>query len=632
MMSGPIIDGAGESTAPDKNAFESALTGQLEIGKIVGLNLTLKDTISNLGGLTTALGVLARGTPAGKVLGPITTLFGTLGKIAGESAEKFLEIEDYAFKTFDQFGVGSENVDALKTSLYEAGQEMIEFTKGQMKPTEAFKAAADIQNQYSKSFARNVFIAKENIVEIQKASQLTNVASKTLIENFTAAGRSIYNLGDQMETVAKTIVGLGVNVAGVSDNVVKYIGKLDLYNFKNGVEGLSRMAAESARFGMSMEKTFALADDLMDPDKAIAFSNSLSQLGFASSELADPIRTLFLVENDPEEFNRQIMKLTESMFQFNETTGESVFVGNRRVVSELAKMTNRSAEEIMSQGKKLEEFNRVKEELKFTSFSEEDKRLIEGLAQFKPGKGFVVEFVDESGKKKEKVVTELSDKDITKLGEQYKIKSTDEALKKQLSSNDITNQLLFSVDASLLQLVVLQETGNKLSADFRKSAEEGEEIDQVKKQIRQNQTLIEMRKFNLLDEDNQKKIEDFKTEIITGEAEADDFIFRPGQKPLRFNAGDLVMGIKEEYIPPNFLNNVGEKPTESIETKLSGVNLETNNIVSNPQVSGEITLNVVVTSNTDMSKEKFENMLFDIGVVQNLQTKIKEAVSNFNLT
>jgi hypothetical protein len=56
----------------------------------------------------------------------------------------------------------------------------------------------------------------------------------------------------------------------------------------------------------------------------------------------------------------------------------------------------------------------------------------------------------------------------------------------------------------------------------------------------------------------------------------------------------------------------------------------------NPEVkipiSGEITLNLNVTSDKDISKEKLEGMLFEATTLQNLKSKINEAVSNFNLT
>ena len=65
---------------------------------------------------------------------------------------------------------------------------------------------------------------------------------------------------------------------------------------------------------------------------------------------------MFLAENDPEEYQKEIAKLTESMFKFNEETGEAEFLkGNRRVLKELATLTNQTETEMMNTGKKYKE-------------------------------------------------------------------------------------------------------------------------------------------------------------------------------------------------------------------------------------------------------------------------------------
>ena len=631
------------ASGDNTGVFESSLVAELRsVKEVLGIaNMSIKGIIkdiTNLEKLTKKIpGMENTAIPTG-----VSAAFkglAAIGEILPNAVEEFMEFEDVAFKTFDQFGVGSENAQILKERLYEAGQEMISFSKKQMDPLEAFKKAASIQEAYSKTLARNVFISKENITEIAMASELTNVSVDTLTKGFVGAGRSINNIGEQMGKVAKTVVGMGVNVAGVSDNVVKYIGKLDLYNFKGGIEGLARMTAESAKLGINMEKVFTKTDELLDPDKAIDFANSLSQLGFAASELSDPIRVMFLAENDPEEFAKEIGKLTESMFKFNKETGEVDFLkGNRRMIKELSTITGQGEEELIRQGKRMKEVAMISEELKFRPYSEEDKKLIEGLAQYKEGKGFVVEFTKPDGAKQEKNILELTDEDRKDLKNEMTIKNQEDAVKKQMSSNELTNSLLYTADASLLQLVVLQKEAGKLSNEYRKTGSKGGELDVFKNEMKTNKEIIALRQAEDLKQvgDVIGKLSEKVTvgttinDVVGGLAgkPSKDFVYRSNGSILNFDEGDLVMGIKESYLKgtPTNISSSNE-----MEDRFASLRDKVNPEVKIP-ISGEITLNLNVTSDKDISKEKLEGMLFEATTLQNLKSKINEAVSNFNLT
>jgi len=625
----PTPDASGKGTT---GTFQSAMAQELRFAtEVLGATgYSIKGIIGQVSDLNNLIGKIPG---MGKL--PADG-FKKLTAIVPNAIEEFMEFEESAFRTFDQFGVGSENVEMLKERLYEAGQEMITFSKGSLDPKEAFENAAKIQESYSKSLARNVFISKQNIVEVAKASELTNVSTDKLVKNFLGAGRSVNNIGEQMAKVAKTVVGMGVNVAGVSDSVVDNIGKLDLYNFKGGIEGLARMTAESAKLGINMESVFKKMDELMDPDKAIEFSNSLSQLGFAASELSDPIRVMFLAENDPEAFAQEIGKLTESMFQFNKETGEVDFLkGNRRMLKELSDLTGQSEAELMKVGKRMKETAMISEELKFKPYSEEDKKLIEGLAQFKEGEGFVVEFTDKDGKKMTKNIMELSDEDLKRLGETMTIKDQDEAIKKQMSSNELTNSLLYSVDASLLQLVVLTEAGNKLSKDYRASGVSGN-IDKFRETARKNEDLIKLRQEKDFDGivDQIGKIGKSTVGGVDGFIEGlkkqSDFVFRSDGSVVSFDEGDLVMGIKESYLKGGTPSS-DMSPLNEMEDRFAALKDQVKPEVRVP-ISGEITLNLNVTSDKEMDKEKLKEILFETTTVQNLKSKINEAVSNFNLT
>jgi hypothetical protein len=624
-----------DQSAADANTFQYFMEQQLRAATVLGLTKnTLKDLATSSTDLLKILNLIP-GIEAAKFVGPLKKGLDTVINMAAGLGKEFLNVEETAMKTFDTFGVGSGNVEMLKSRLYEAGLEMVKFSKGGLDSNDAFEQAQKMQASYNSELRRNNYLTRDTLVEIQAASQLTNVSTDTLIKGFAGVGRNLDNIGKRMETVAKAIVGLGINVAGVSDNVVKNIGKLDYYNFKNGIEGLAKMTAESARLGINMEKMFTKMDELMDPDKAIDFSNTLSQLGFAASQLTDPIRVMFLAENDPEEYQKEIAKLTESMFKFNEETGEAEFLkGNRRVLKELATLTNQTETEMMNTGKKYKEMAMIAEELKFSPFEEDDKKLINGLAQYKQGEGFVVEFTDKEGKQQEKSIVELTKEDLDSIRGEMTIKNTQDALRKQLSTNELGNTILFGIQGILLQSLVLQKGIGNVSKGVRKMGYEGGDIDVFKNALAETQTVA-----NIVEADTLEKFgkafgditKDIKTLIPVKDAQ------------ISPDGGLIVSGAKGHY-------SLDKKDTVIAGTDLGGDSGKFNNLSSNdmedrfaslrdkvnPEVkipiSGEITLNLNVTSDKDINKEKLEGMLFEATTLQNLKSKINEAVSNFNLT
>ena len=624
-----------EQSASDSTSFQYFMEQQLRLATVLGLSkTTLKDMVSSSSMVFNLLNAIP-GINATKFTGLLTKGLQSVINLTNGLGKEFLQVEETAMKTFDTFGVGSGNVEMLKSRLYEAGLEMVKFSKGGLDSMDAFEQAQKMQATYNSELRKNNFLALETIVDMQAASQLTNVSTDNLIKGFAGVGRNLDNVGETMEIVAKTITNMGVNVAGVSDNVVTYMGKLDLYNFKGGVEGLARMTAESAKLGINMEKIFTKTDELLDPDKAIDFANSLSQLGFAASELSDPIRVMFLAENDPEEFTKQISKLTESMFKFNEETGEVDFLkGNRRTLKELSTLTNQSEAELMKQGKRMKEFAMISEELKFTPYSEEDKKLIEGLAKYKQGEGFVIEFTDKAGDKKEKNILSLTEDDKNAIRDEMTIKDTQDALKKQLSTNELGNTILFGIQGILLQSLVLQKGLGDFSKGVRKMGNEGGDIDVFKNALSESQTVANMVAANTLS-DFQTAFSDI-TKDVKNLIPVKDAQISP-------DGGLIVSGAKGHY-------SLDKKDSVIAGTDLGGDSGKFNNLSSNdmedrfaslrdkvtPEVkipiSGEITLNLNVTSDKDINKEKLEGMLFEATTLQNLKSKINEAVSNFNLT
>lgn len=610
------------TTIPEKNPFDEEITF---------LNKTLGGSSDTIKEITTGL------VGANSVLGKMLTMTYDL---AGE----FFKIENVTFKTFDQFGVGSIHAESLKENLFEAGQELMEFSKTQMDPLEAMKKAADMQEAYSKSFHRNIFLSKENIVNIGKASELTNVSTKTLIETFVGLGRNVENIGATMETVARTVTSLGMNVAGVSDTVVKYIGKLDTFNFKEGVGGLAKMVGESAKLGINMDKVFDKTEQLLNPEAAIEFAATIQRLGFANSELADATSVMNMAEN-PEKFAKAIDEITKGLAEYDRETGEAKLNISMRDLRVTAEALGQDKEAFANTIKRRAMLDAMREDLKknpFTTFSEKDIKLIEGLATQKDG-GFVVKIKDETGEEKEKRVDELKADDFKKLEEQMTMqnKTTDNVLKEQMTSSELMNSTLSTMDASLNSLVVLNKEANALSREYRDSYKTGGGMQNVNQTLRE--TGKELRNTELKDiptkatekgQEMVNKIKDMFSGTPTTITPSSDFIYREDGGVLNFERGDLVLGLNENKLE-SFLSN--KPPTTNNLQPLQNTNItekmtpkeSTNTEVKIP-ISGKLDLNLNITSDKGLDKKTIEDFLSKTETIDMIKKGIKNTDILFN--
>jgi hypothetical protein len=253
-----------------------------------------------------------------------------------------------------------------------------------------------------KKFNTNLKLTDGQLVDLAATAKVTGVGADELARNFRDVGFSIDSVGDNMLEVAKIANQAGVTVASVAGAVSKNIEKLNLFNFDNGVKGLAKMAAQSSRLGIDMDKIFAKAEDLLNPEKAIDFSASLQRLGVTSSELLDPLRAMDLAQNDPTELTNQIGKLGKEFVRFNEENKKfEILPGSKRRMREVAETLGMSASEFSKMAINASSFDEKLKKIKFSpDVSDDDRELVATMAQFsKEGVAQVkVKTFDETGK------------------------------------------------------------------------------------------------------------------------------------------------------------------------------------------------------------------------------------------
>ena len=337
---------------------------------------------------------------------------GLLKAINPLDTDIFAELETYANSVQIAFGLSKERVDEFKTSIADAAPELAKLgITDQQIATNLISIMDGLGGAAS--------VSKEAIVELSAAAQLTGQEVGDLTSKFREVGISVYDVGEQMKTVTEVARSAGVSVSKVSGQVMTNLEKMNLYNFENGVKGLAKMSAQAERLGISMEKVFLQSEKVMNPEGAIEMSAALQQLGVTSSGLLDPLRAMDMSQNDPEQFQKEIVSLGKEFTRFNEKTGQmEILPGAKRRMKEVAEAVGLTREEFAQMALKSSDFEMKLKQIKMPSLAVDDdetKEMIATMAQMKDGVATIQVRDKETGITTEKKVEELTPEDLENL-------------------------------------------------------------------------------------------------------------------------------------------------------------------------------------------------------------------------
>ena len=420
-----------EDLEKNKTKSSASLTGDLGTDNqyITDLNITNLNTLKK----------------DGVALTQVLKDFQTAANPANFEGADFLR--DASQDMANSLGLGQARMSEMKTTIADAIPEMLKLGITQ---SEALTNMVNIP----KELGINTSLGTEALVDMSAAAKVTNTSVGDLAKGFKEVGISLYDVGDKMAEVANYAKSVGVNVQAVSGLVVKNLQQLNMFNFDNGVKGLAKMASQATMLGISMDKTFELAEKLMSPEKAIEMSAALQRLGVSSSALLDPLKAMDLAQNDPEALQKEMVNISKEFTKLKaDGSGFEILPGAKRRLREVADAMGMTGEELANMSIKSADFDMKMSKIKFPSLasSEEDKMLIANMAQMKGGEAVLQIRNDITGKMDDINVKDLTADQITKLKEQQsnENKTIEEIALDQLTALERINTSLNSAKTAV---------------------------------------------------------------------------------------------------------------------------------------------------------------------------------------
>jgi len=391
-----------------------------------------------------------------------------------------------------------------------------------------------------------------------------------------------------MSEILDTGRGFGVVMEKFLGNVTSQLKLVNTYGFERGVEGLARMVARGQTLGLEMSTVTSLADKFFDPEGAIDFAAQMQVIGGAVGDLQDPFKLMYMATNDLEGLQEAIIDTAAAAVTFDEDKGKFVISPEqRRQLRDMAEAMGMSYQDLADTAVKSARRAEAFSEMQFLdNVTEEDKELIAGMAAMGEGGEMQVKIPS-----LDKMV-DIDSLTAEQIDELKVVGMTDSDIyAQQLTVAEKTNQYLATIDTGIRKMV--REGGgdtegmmmSSLSQTLGESMEllTAEQLGMIGKGdmggFMENFSDPENAPTGLTPEGTKKILEGLtKMGLYTAPIEADDFILRPGQAPVKFNEGDLILGGTEldggqGGDITNKINNVSNLNTTNTPTQTGPIEL-----------------------------------------------------------
>jgi ABC-type transporter Mla subunit MlaD len=301
-----------------------------------------------------------------------------VGKTLLNQTKYLLEQQKAVRETELSMGILSKQAGAFRDNIYKASLT-----------TNALgvdaKELAKMQGAYSEQVGRSVELSQEGLAamaELSKGTILGSEGAAELVANMDAFGISATGTKAIVEDMLNTAHKMGVNSAAVTKNLQKNLKLANRYHFKDGVKGITTMAAAAAKFKIDMEGIGAMADKAFRPEGAVEMAAELQTMGGEFAKLADPFSLMFKARNDFEGFTMDIVNATKEMATFNEKTGEFEFSGLQLDrMKEISRITGISSEQLATMSREAAKFEKIQSQMS-GQLTNDNQEFLSSIATF----------------------------------------------------------------------------------------------------------------------------------------------------------------------------------------------------------------------------------------------------------
>ena len=186
------------------------------------------------------------------------------------------------------------------------------------------EAILQIQRNISEATGKQLMLndaQNEGFVQINKLVG-SQTATKFAEEIMNGMGGQIGTVQGAISKAYATATKQGLNAKKLTDKVAQNLSMANRLTFKNGVDGITKMAALSEKLGFKMQSIESAASKFLDLDKAIEGAARMQMLGgSAAVSFGNPLTAMYEANYDPEAFAKRMTDSLASYATFDKNKG-----------------------------------------------------------------------------------------------------------------------------------------------------------------------------------------------------------------------------------------------------------------------------------------------------------------------
>ena len=240
-----------------------------------------------------------------------------LGEAVSFGTDEFVtaasQMKQAANELVGSFSLSRARVGEMMTAVSEAAPRLKRLGAD-------FAGTLQTMKDIATATGKNTLASADSVEKLYATSKVIGQEVGTIVTKFTDVGIQFGVVGGQLEESVLTVRDLGLNAKEVMGQVVDNTSKLNRFNFDGGVQGLTKMAARASQLRFDMSEAFNLAEDAMNPERAVELASSFQRLGVSVGTLADPFALMNASINDPGALQESLVNATKQFTYFDEKT------------------------------------------------------------------------------------------------------------------------------------------------------------------------------------------------------------------------------------------------------------------------------------------------------------------------
>lgn len=298
--------------------------------------------------------LLAIGTQIVSIIGgALRGAWGSAIDIMQSGAKAALQFHQEGISLARDLGMGLNQANAYTKVLTERTQVLAQ------KYGVAASAITAVQRNISEATGKQLLLNNAQAEGFVQANKLVGqeTTSKFMDTIINGMGGQVSTVQGAISKAYATAAKQGLNAQKFSKTVAENLSMANRLNFRNGIDGITRMAAMAEKFGLSMKSVETAAGQFMEFDSAIEHSAHLQMLGGSiGASFGNPLENMYESMYDPEAFAKRMEDAMKGMATFDAKKGYATMSPmNQEILKNYAKEMGLNAEEVVANAKKMAE-------------------------------------------------------------------------------------------------------------------------------------------------------------------------------------------------------------------------------------------------------------------------------------